>query len=181
MVWSPASLKVIFSGTVLTAAWQKNLIGVWAQWKYSALGSSEWQWGAEKEPCWKSLCCLGEGSGLLPNQGMAMMSRTEPRLCICNSYLLPGGRLIATAINPLVTCNFNQLPKGFPTQVFPLVLLSPFKTNLGYLSCQMLKWLFQAGWGVTNSLIISSPLYVRLGICSTVKLNDTMQGLNNSF
>lgn len=109
------------------------------------------------------------------------MSHTEPSLCICNSYLLPRGHLIAAAFNPLVTCNFNQPPEGFPTWAFPSVLLSPCKMSLGYLSCQMLKRLFRASHGATNSLIIDGLLYVRLGICSAVKLNGTMQGMNNSF
>lgn len=115
------------------------------------------------------------------DQGTTAVSYAEPSFCISNSYLLPRGRLIAIAINPLVTCNFNQSPTGFPTWVFPLVLLSPRQTSLGYLSCHMLKRSFQDGRGAANSLIIDGLLYVRLGICSTVKLNDTMQGLNNSF
>lgn len=137
---------------------------------------------AEQEPCWKSLCHLGEESRSLSlDQGMTAISYAEPSFCISNGYLLPRGCLIAIAINPLVTSNFNQSSKGFPTWIFPLVLLSPHQTNLGYLSCQMLKRLFQDSQGAANSLIIDGLLYVRLGICSTVKLNDTMQGLNNSF
>lgn len=115
------------------------------------------------------------------DQGTTVASHAEPSFCISNSYLLPRGRLIAIAINPLVTCNFNQSPKGFPTRVFPLVLLSPRQTILGYLSRQMFRWSFRDSQGAANSLIIDGLLYVRLGICSTVKLNDTMQGLNNSF
>lgn len=115
------------------------------------------------------------------DQGTAAVSHTEPSFCISNSYLLPRGHLIAVTINPLVTRNFNQSPKGFPTWVFPSVLLFPCQKSLGYLSCQTLKRLFQDGRGAANSLITDGLLYVRLGICSTVKLNDTMHGLNNSF
>lgn len=121
------------------------------------------------------------GAGHSLNQGTTVASHAEPSFCISSSYLLPWGCLIAIAINPLVICNFNQSPKGFPTRIFPLVLLSPHQTILGYLSRQMLKWLFQDSKGAANSLIIDGLLYVRLGICSTVKLNDTMQGLSNSF
>lgn len=112
---------------------------------------------------------------------MTVVSHIEPSFCTTNSYLLLRGCLIASAINPLVTCNFNQSPKGFFTLVFLSVLLSLHQMGFGYLSCQTLKWLFQDSQGAANSLIIDGLLHVRLGICSTVKTNDTMQELNNSF
>lgn len=80
MVWSPASHKVIFSGTVLTASWQNNLTTVWAWWKYSALDFPELQWGAEQEPCWKSLCHLREESESLswPGHGHNVPHGAKP-------------------------------------------------------------------------------------------------------